>query len=211
MAAPTQPKPPTSNLKKFENFDWKFETFNDPTLEKMLEIAKKYIQDILNKKYYTLTLSGPTEIGKTHLLLRCFKLLEKMDLYYKYTPWCRGYEQAMFFKWYEITPCLLSRSFDSKDKGRGEELFDQITNCGCLIVEEFLGDDYSNANAFNKIEIQKAHQLIDSRLGKATILDTNKLITDIEMLDVRLASRLKRNEGRFIGIKNTTPKYCTRK
>jgi hypothetical protein len=79
-----------------------------------------------------------------------------------------------------------------------------------LIIEEFLCDNLQSANARDVILLDHAHQLLDSRIGKPTLLDTNKTIQELEALDIRIASRLNRGGSKFVSINKNTPKYSSR-
>lgn len=167
----------------------------------MLSNAKEFINSLRYIKYYPLTYSGPTEIGKTHLLKKTVKLIKKLHLYFPHKP--LSYPTVIYENWYTMMPKLLGE--------KGSDYLDDLTKCGVLVISEFLCENFSKENAYLILAIDKAHQVLDSREGKPTLIDTNKLLDEIQVLDVRIASRLKRNNGIFLNINPKTPKFSSRK
>jgi DNA replication protein DnaC len=184
---------------KFKNFDWKFETFEDPTLIKMLEYAQQFVLGLEGAPHW-ITFSGPTEIGKTYLLQRIYELTKGVNIKFTNKPF--GAKNVIYKKWYDLT-----RDLFKKD---GVDRFSEIEECGLLIIEEFLCDNLQSVNARDVIILDYAHQLLNSRLGKHTILDTNKTLEEIANLDVRIASRLKRGGSDFVSINKNTKLYSQR-
>lgn len=185
------------NQRIFNEFDWEFETFDDKTLVAMLSNAKEFINSLRYIKYYPLTYSGPTEIGKTHLLKKTVKLIKKLHLHFPHKP--LGYPSVIYTTWYKIM------------RNKEPDYLDDLEKCGVLVISEFLCENFTFENNYTTFAIDKAHMIIDSRESKPLLIDTNKLLSEIENLDVRIASRLKRNNGIFLNINPKTPKFSSRK
>lgn len=182
---------------KFKNFNWHFETFNDKTLEAMLSSAKEYVENIMAKKKITLTYSGPTGIGKTFLLERCYKLIKILDLHY-----IEKNGKILFITFYDAT----RKMFNNDD----HFIYDVKTSC-IMIMPEFLRQDFKVANARTPILIDMAHEILDMRQGMCNLIDTNKTLPDIEDIDKRIADRLLRNNGKFLNINKETKPFTLRK
>lgn len=194
---------PTTNQTIFDTFDWKFQTFNDPTLEGMLEYAKEFITKIRKKEYYSLCYSGPTETGKTFLLERAAVLLNKLDIRYRYCDET-VYPAVIFDSWKTIMRRMLNH------QEFGIRYIEKLERCGVLIVSEFVSHDTSNPN-LTGVMLDLAHELLDLRAHKPIMIDTNKSLPELETLDIRIASRLKRNDGVFANISKNTPIFSKRK
>lgn len=176
-----------------KKFDWEFNTFNDATLIKLLDQFKAFIS---LKRNTFFTVSGPTEIGKTHLLKKCKE-------YYEinipdYTNKEFGAPIIIYTPWEKIvTNCF-----------KNDEYLNKLEGCGVLLIEDFLSEN-SNNN-FTNAAYEIAYKLINRRVGKLTIIDTNKSEDDIKLIDVRIHSRLFREDGKFISVKKSTTPYLER-
>jgi DNA replication protein DnaC len=146
-----------------------------------------------------LTLSGGTGKGKTHLLKRVQKLINSLEVpHFKYRT---GFKEVMLDKWYDIPNKLLKDS----------EYITLIKNCGVYLLDDFLCEDYSNINNYTSMALTFAYKVIDCREGKPTFITTNKTVSDIEAIDIRIADRLFREEGKFIEIPKTTRRFLERR
>lgn len=165
----------------------------------MLLNAQASIARLFDKDYRWLTFSGPTEVGKTHLIkgIRSFiqRYNESINLKEKF-----NYPFYMYFTWPELIQKLMSQ----------EVTIDHLRNIGGLFIEEFLANNYITLNAFTSIEISKAQEVLNARLGKYTVIDTNKSISEIQQIDPRIASRLLRDNGVVVDIPPGTKGYLTR-
>ena len=179
--------------------DFGFETFNDPVLKQMLLESQESIARLFDKDYRWLVFSGPTEVGKTHLIkgIRSFvqRYNESINLKEKF-----NYPFYMYFTWPELIEKLMSK----------EITVDHLRNIGGLFIEEFLANNYSVPNAFTIIEINKAQEVLNARMGKYTVIDTNKSINEIQKIDPRIASRLLRDNAVLVDIPSGTEGFLTR-
>ncbi len=192
-----------TNQKAFNKYDWKFKTFNDPTLEEMLHHAKKFVNDVRNKIYYPLTYSGPTEVGKTHILERCATLLNRMSIEYRWKHNIHTVPDVLYESWKTIVRNLF-------DRENGSKYMYKIRNCGVLIMTEFLSQDFVKPNDYNVVVLDFAHEVLDEREKKPILIDTNKSLGEIEHIDKRIASRLNRYGGVVLNINPETPNYLSR-
>ena len=167
----------------------------------MLDQAKEYLIRLSNKDYTFFTLSGKTEIGKTFLSGEIRRFIKENSKYFQFD----FLKEGDTFIWYKTLNEFVS---DCLDSGKNLQL---IKKCGILFIEEFLSDDYSVINNWNSIVISKAFEILNLRTGKPIVLDTNKSIKDIEKIDVRIHSRLFRNNGVVLDIPNNTTPYLSRK
>lgn len=177
-------------------FNWEFECFRDPVLEGMLKIAKEFAESLISGEYKFLTFSGPTEVGKTHLLQSLDELLRKIKFK---TYWMRKTsDPVMYFQFNDICKyCLDDNTF-----------MNTLGRCGVLIIEELLS--FRVMNKWTDVQIDIAFELLNKRQGRATIIDTNKSEEELYGIDERIASRLFRNNGIFVSIPPNTIKYLNR-
>lgn len=164
----------------------------------MLDRAKEYVVKLLKGEYTWQTFSGPTEIGKTHLLKKVKELIYKLDIEPKYSK--HGYPYAIYLKGYEVTHKLLN----------DPNFMEDIRYAGFVFIEEFMSEDFSNVNNFTRIAVDKLFQVLNERQGKALFIDTNKSIEDLDAIDPRIASRLQRDGGIFTKINPKTKNYLSR-
>lgn len=167
----------------------------------MVNSVKEWL-NIPDAKKPMLTFSGPPEVGKTHLLKEVFRLYSIYESNFPYRKF--NYPEAMYIVWSEFT----NKAIDNT------AMFDKLQHAGLVIIEDFLSDlpkNIARLNAFTDIVVTFAYRVLNARVGKATIIDTNKSISYIEQLDSRISSRLFREEGKFLEIPEHTTRYLDRK
>ena len=162
----------------------------------MLDAAKQYLIDLLDNKKYWLTFTGPTEVGKTHLLRRIFRIVRDNDFPITYKL---GFPYVKFTSLYKLVSDFLEGKVNHSD----------IKHCGLLVIEEFLSG--TTSTKYNEIMIEKSHEILNERLNKPTLIDTNKSISEIQNIDPRIASRLFRSNGVVVDIPIGTQGYLLRK
>lgn len=173
----------------------------------MLDTVEKWVM-MPNDKKPMLTLSGPPEVGKTHLLKEVKRLFQTYECEFKHRKF--NYPTVFYIRWSELT-------------GKGIEdtnLVDKIANSGIVIIEDFYSEEFFKRenkyemwplNNFTRIVIDFAFRVINLRVGKATLIDTNRDITQIEIIDKRVASRLFREDGQHLDIPENTTMFHSRK
>lgn len=164
----------------------------------MFNSAKEYLA-LLNKKQFTaFCLSGPTEIGKTCLNKDIKRFVLKYSHLFKFPIIEQQDEYLIYLTLSELVQKLLKEP----------SYFNKIKRCGILFIEEFLA--FRSMNAFNDIVIEKAFEILNARSGKAIVIDTNKSLDEIKQIDVRIYSRLLRDNGIALDIPNDTKPYLSR-
>lgn len=182
--------------RKIENNNWNFKTFKDPVLIKLLEICKSFCNDLSIKKYRWVTLSGPTELGKTHLAKQVFKFIRdnEFDLSHKF-----NYPYVKLVRWSD----MITKIF------KGELALDTLENCGLLVIEDLLS--YRTwGTQWQEGSLDTTYEILNSRLKKPTFIDTNKSHSEIMKLDARIGSRLLREGSVFYEIPPDTINYLSR-
>ena len=180
-----------------DEYDWEFETFDDPVLIDMLKRIKDYMLELEKGCERFLTFSGPSGIGKTHLLKRAARFINKADFYFKKQGFMS--KKVIYESWDAMVPKLLDSSKDY--------MYD-LSHCGIVIVTEFLG--YEKANNYTDIQIDLGRKLLDARAEMPMLIETNKSLKDFEVMDQRIASRLKRYGSEFLKFKDTVKPYQVR-
>lgn len=154
--------------------------------------------NLADKKKHMLTFSGPPEVGKTHLLKEVNRLYSTYESNFPHRKW--NYPECLYIIWSELSSHIFENPM----------YVDRIRYSGLVIIEDFLSENFKKENGYNSIVLDFAYRVINVRVGKPTLIDTNKSIEEIEMLDRRTSSRLFRESGDFFEIpKNTTP-YLSR-
>jgi len=164
----------------------------------MFKSAHEYLQKLNEKQFTTFTLTGPTEVGKTFLNKDIKRFVLKYPHLFKFPI----REQQDEYLIYSTLSELVQKLMDSP-----KYLF-VIKRCGILFVEEFLS--FRAMNAWSEVIIEKAFEILNSRSEKATVIDTNKSIKDLKEIDIRIHSRLLRNDGMLLDIPNDTTPYLSR-
>lgn len=170
-----------------------FKTFNDPTLVSMLESVRSWVMTP-DKDKSLLTLSGPWEVGKTHLLNEVRRLYGKWD-----SSFGRKYK-IRYISWPEFASTALN----------DRSLMSKIEDTGLVVIEDFMSQKFSRDNGYIDTAIDLAFRLLNIRVGRATIIDTNKSSSEFESIDGRIYSRLYRKGGKFISIPQNTTKFLDR-
>ncbi len=190
-------------------FDWEFDTFNDPALVKLLERIEEWCK-LPNSKKSILTISGPTERGKTHLAKKVKELFSRFDSVFPKRK--QNYQETIFVTWSDD---FIRTTMDIPNR------FDEIKHSGLVVIDDFLSGFYESDtgsvipkhkwNGWHTIVITKAFDILTARVGKPTFITTNISEKDIELLiDDRIHSRLFREGGIFINIPKKVQKYLTR-
>ena len=181
------------------NFTWKFQTHGDKILIAMLREAKGYLEHLHKKEYRSFCLVGPTEAGKTTLNQDIKRFILKHPEYFPF----KIVEQRDEYLIYDTLSGLTSKLLDSP------KYLKTLERCGILFIEEFLG--FRVKNNYTEIQIEKAFEILTARAGRSTVLDTNKSLEDIQEIDIRIKSRLYRNDGIVIEIPPTITPYLSRR
>lgn len=184
----------------------KFKTFDDKVLVKMLEAVRAWVM-LKDSDKPMFTFSGPPEVGKSHLLKEVYRLYATYECKFKHHKF--GYPEFLYIVWSELTGEALD---DPKTLSK-------IANAGIVFIEDFLSERYFDEddkykpiklNPYLRLSLDFAYRVMNVRVGKATMIDTNRDLKQIEILDERVASRFTRENGIFISIPGTTKRYLSR-
>jgi DNA replication protein DnaC len=170
--------------------DWKFETFHDPALEKMLEGARQFCADMLNGvPAYWLTYAGPSGTGKTHLTRHIARFFNA-HLYgtsYVAEPNIIRCRYGKTWEWKECVKSMREGAY-----GSIESMSDDWY-CGI--------DDIGTDRDPTKFAADKLLELLNQRRDKWTVITSNLFLDEIgDQLDVRLASRLLRDGSKVVQV-----------
>lgn len=185
-----------------ETFDWNFKT-PDRALKEIKNDAIKFITGLHNREYKFFTLLGPTERGKTLLLNDIMRFLKTNSSLFSF-PYAKKTVEGRCDKFviYGTLKELVSQCLGNPKR------YEEIKTCGVLFIEEFL--NFNVVNNFSEIVIEFAFDILNSRDKKTVVIDSNKLSTEIEKIDVRIHSRLHRNNSIVIEISDKVPMYLKR-
>jgi chromosomal replication initiation ATPase DnaA len=153
------------------------------SVESMVEAAARWASAIKrNESPRWLILLGTTGAGKTHIAKRLWKWLKsKQD----FTT--SGEYIARSFYWPEFVEDLRSGNAYG-------EFRDAMRWNYCLI-------DDAASERVSEFSTEKLHNLLGARVGKWTIITSNKGMSDIQNLDARIASRFLRDDSFLVDVR----------
>lgn len=166
-----------------------FETFNDPELLKMTEAVNKWIGDaFVGQPHYWLTLSGKSDLGKTHIAKQAWDCLRRLGM----TTALNSTYAPRFVYWPKFVAEL--RSVD-------ETKLIALDMCRWPIL---VLDDIGSERDSTGFATEQLMMILGSREGRHTLLTTNLTIDQIAKIDVRLESRMVRGRNRFMQVNTIT-------
>lgn len=157
-----------------------FKTLNDPALIHMVNTAAQWATSVkAGAAPHWLVLLGNSGVGKTHIAKRLTKWLKTRD------DWSMG---ASYHPRTVYWPVFVE---DLRSGGAYGELRD-MTGWRYLILDDVASERVSEYSG------EKLHNLLGARVGKWTIITSNKSMRDIAEFDTRIASRLKRDGAKIV-------------
>lgn len=177
-----------------KTFDFRFETLNDQTLEKMLHETRRFCSEMLtNQQPRWLSLLGLAGTGKTHLakqITRFFKeQMEDRFIPNQNLDRTRHRMRGGFLSWRKVCERLREGDYGIQDAIEQDY----------FVVLDDIGSEYKSKSDFTT---SKLDQFIDARLGKWTVITANLTLEQIsDLMDVRIASRMLRGGSVAVGVK----------
>ena len=167
----------------------------------MFDYAIEFLNRIKNGDYIFLTFSGPTEIGKTLLLKDIERFIRSHKRFFKF-DYKRNED---LFTRYGTLKEIVDKTLEERNK-----YYYNTKYCGVLFIEELFSPRISPSNQYHSLLIDVAFDIINSRSGKCNVLDTNKTIEELEEIDIRIVSRIHRNNSIFVDIPSNVKPYSSR-
>lgn len=200
LLTPTPPLSPNTIL-SVEQFGWNFDTGGNPKLTEALEAAKRFVCGMQRMECPArwLALLGTAGTGKTHLARR-------IGSYFSINLWGRTVANEStekrvvtmrggFVRWTQA-------SGDIRD-GDGS-VVDMLSNDWFVCLDDLFAEHQSD------FLTAKLCEILDRRLGKWTVLTSNKTLSQIAEIEVRIASRMKRG-GSDVVTMTGVPDYSVRR
>lgn len=204
-----------ANTPKAEKFDWRFDVESGSPEE--LQIVSKMLDAVMamasamerDEKPYTLSLLGVSGVGKTHLAKRL-------------TAFQSRYLSRTSRRHDPDNPNDLRMKHTIRRGGRVEwrTLCDDVRSGDRSMIRDIeqdwfialddVGAEYQAASGYT---VSVLDQILNARTGRRwTLVTANLTLQQIaEDWDVRIASRMKRNEGQIITVPDTVRDYSYRK
>lgn len=168
----------------------RYETLNDPQLEKFLHEAATFAASLNYTRPYWLTLASPSGSGKTMLaraVYRQFMEQNRFEVALDVAAQKIVGNTGMFVDW---------RKFCDSVRGGCYELIEDLCDEWFVII-----DDLGSERDTSGFIASAVDRIMNSRRGKWTLITTNLSLAEIgERVDVRVASRLVRDDNKVIEI-----------
>lgn len=167
-----------------------FNTFSEPALEYLLTCCQEWVNAMReNKEPRWLSIIGSSGTGKTHCAVRMWNWA------YKRFDWSRSSFQPRSIYWPDFVQRL-----------RAGERFDMRTDMKSWPVL-FL-DDIGAERDPSGFASEELNTLLGCRMGRWTIITSNKDFEALSAVDGRISSRLIRGDNICVGVK--TKDYAER-
>jgi len=173
-----------------------FETLKDSSLEIMQAKSASFMAELVeNKRPHWLSLLGSSGTGKTHLCAKMYSYFKAYHRYYMGKP--DGSYDVEISQRYNISYWKASGIAESLRSG-DFSIMHPIRNDHFIVIDDLGGEMDSEFMS------SKWFEILDSRLGKWTLINSNMTIDAIaDKIDNRIASRLVRDRNTVIDC-NTT-------
>lgn len=197
----TTPPCSHSTTSRVEAFAWDFETGDNPRLAEALNAAKRFASDMerMVRPARWLAFLGTAGTGKSHLARKVSSYFRK-NLLATHVP-----NESTKERWVSMTGGFKRWTVASNDIREGD-----LGVVNLLAEDWFVCLDDLFAEHQSEFLTAKLCEILDRRLGKWTILTSNKTLSQIAEIEVRIASRLKRGGGEVITMTGV-PDYSLRK
>ena len=194
----TKGLPSSTILKRFKRIA-AFNTLQDPQLEVMLEETARFAASLnFVHQPYWLTLSGKTGVGKTHLARAVYRQFMDQNRFEVKLDRVQNRivgNTASYVDW---------RKFCDDIRSGGYSWIDDLCEEWFVIL-----DDVGSERDPSGFIASALDRILNSRLDKWTMITTNLSLKDVaEKIDVRVASRMLRNNG--VVVENTCVDYNLR-
>lgn len=162
-----------------------FQTLGEKNLEEMLSKAEAYLSDLVTQKNPRwITFSGKSGVGKTMLAKNIYSEFYENHRYYERENGTTGRYDCGFYSATKITNTIRAGDFGIIEQLKREHL---------VCIDDILAEHPSDFIA------SQWYDILNARLGKWTILTTNKTLNQIaNEVDARIASRIIRDNNELI-------------
>jgi DNA replication protein DnaC len=177
---PTRTRPPVI-LKRWA--EWFGLQLLDEEIERMVRVSAEWARDVRDgEKPRWLSLLGSSGTGKTHIAKCLWNWLSKKDDFEdkaEYVP--------QWIYWPKLVEDLRS--------GSAYNRYRDMMRWKYLVLDEVCAENQT------EFSTEKLHNLLGSRVGRWTIVTSNKRAVDIATLDRRIASRMARGGSYVVDIR----------
>ena len=177
---PTKTRPPVI-LRKWA--EWFKIQLLDEEVERMVRVSAEWARDVRDgEKPRWLSLLGSSGTGKTHIAKALWNWLSKKEDFEdkaQYVP--------QWIYWPKLVEDLRS--------GNAYNRYRDMMRWKYLVLDEVCAENQT------EFSTEKLHNLLGSRVGRWTIVTSNKRAVDIATLDRRIASRMARGGSYVVDIR----------
>lgn len=196
-----------------KNYAWDFKTFNDPELEQMFYLVRKFAFDFLLAPAkpsviapYWLTIAGKSEIGKSHLTARLGDFMAKYGE-------IRNYPK---FSYNDLSRSVATHGFVKASRlANDAQVFNAqfktgVSHLTALIIDDLNADvDFRVKRDLSNILMQRAGEGLEP--WRWTVVTTNQTRQEIsENYNKRVASRMRRSSNVILELSDNITPYLNR-
>ncbi len=173
-----------------------FNLTGQASIDEAVDITRQWVNSFISGgEPWWLTLSGASDLSKTHLLTGVFKILNGRGLLSSNQS---GVQEQRVIVWPEIMLGLRSsRGYATND------LLSAAADWKAVFLDELKADGDTTGYSTGVLA-----NLLSARTGKWTLITTNLTLGHIERFDARIASRMIRAGSRFVQMQGK--RYCER-
>jgi DNA replication protein DnaC len=188
-----------SNTRVWAKFQ-DFQTLNDPQLERMKFEAASFIDDLFqNRTPRWLSFLGSTGSGKTmvaKLIWRLFADHRHTQINWPLSMTTEGTAKPQIFRW-RGGFINWGKAVNNRMLQGDYAFLEDLREYNFFAIDDLL----SEYEKHRSLSASKLYDVLESRLGKWTVLTANVSLSQIgELLDPRIASRMIRNNSVVVDV-----------
>lgn len=169
--------------------DFRFQTLNDPELERMLAAAMKFCSDMASGVTpYWISFVGTSGAGKSHLIKQIWRFFQEQGQWYECPKTGANLvHDGRFVFWPKVVAKMKEGDYGP---------ISDLQNLWFCCIDDLSSDNDPSGNARDNMAT-----IAERRMGKWTAITSNLNLSQIQKkLDTRIASRMVREGNQVIDV-----------